>query len=91
MYSLGVVLFELWYQFTTAMERHVLLNDLKTTGTLPSTWSAEFESQAKLVRLLTSAQPSERPSAVALLQHTLIPPRMQDEALNGLYDCCILI
>lgn len=87
MYSLGVVLFELWYQFTTAMERYVVLNDLKTKGTLPSTWSAEFESQAKLVQLLTTAQPSERPSAVQLLQNALIPPRMQDEALNGECSC----
>lgn len=83
MYSLGVVLFELWYQFTTAMERYVVLNDLKTTGTLPSTWASEFESQAKLVRELTSALPSERPSAVALLQHKLIPSPSRNEALNG--------
>jgi translation initiation factor 2-alpha kinase 4 len=83
MYSLGVVLFELWYQFTTGMERYVVLNDLKVKGILPSTWSAEFESQAKLVKWLTAAQPSERPSAVQLLRSELIPPRMQDEALNG--------
>lgn len=83
MYSLGVVLFELWYQFTTSMERYVLLNDLKLKGTLPPTWSAEFESQAELVRWLTAAQPSERPSAVQVLRSDLLPPRMQDEALNG--------
>ncbi|KAG0591417.1 hypothetical protein KC19_1G174500 [Ceratodon purpureus] len=84
MYSLGIVLFELWYQFTTAMERYIVLNDLKVKGILPSTWSAEFESQAKLVKWLTAAQPSERPSAVQLLRSEHIPPRMQDEALNDI-------
>ncbi|XP_073387701.1 eIF-2-alpha kinase GCN2-like isoform X2 [Physcomitrium patens] len=84
MYSLGVVLFELWYQFTTAMERYIILNDFKSKGTLPSTWSVEFECQAKLVKWLTAAQPSERPSAVQLLRSELIPPRMQDEALNDI-------
>lgn len=83
MYSLGVVLFELWYHFTTGMERQVILSDLKLKGMLPPTWSAEFVPQAALVRWLTAPQPSDRPSAVQVLRSELLPPRRQDEALNG--------
>ncbi|KAJ0093674.1 hypothetical protein Patl1_26367 [Pistacia atlantica] len=32
MYSLGVVFFELWHPFVTAMERHIVLSDLKLKG-----------------------------------------------------------
>ncbi|KAJ4723442.1 eIF-2-alpha kinase GCN2 [Melia azedarach] len=35
MYSLGVVFFELWHSFGTAMERRVVLSDLKQKGELP--------------------------------------------------------
>jgi translation initiation factor 2-alpha kinase 4 len=83
MYSLGVVLFELWYQFNTGMERAMLLNELKQKGTLPATWTEEFPAQAALVRWLTAPHPSDRPSAVQVLRSELLPPCMQHEALNG--------
>ena len=82
MYSLGVVFFELWHPFSTAMERHIVLSDLKQKGELPSDWVNEFPEQASLLRRLMSQIPSDRPSATELLQHAF-PPRMEFELLDS--------
>lgn len=82
MYSLGVVFFELWHPFATAMERHIVLSDLTLKGELPSPWVAKFPEQEALVRRLMSPSPSDRPSATELLQH-VFPPRMESELLDG--------
>ena len=38
LYSLGVVAFELWHPFATAMERVVVLRDLAEKGAMPPGW-----------------------------------------------------
>ncbi|PHT34337.1 hypothetical protein CQW23_26137 [Capsicum baccatum] len=76
MYSLGVVFFELWHPFDTAMERHIVLSDLKQKGEVPPAWAAEYPEQSSLLRRLMSPSPSDRPSAVELLQNSF-PPRME--------------
>lgn len=81
MYSLGVVFFEIWHPFSTAMERHVVLSDLKQKGAIPSSWAVKFPNQAAILKRLMSPIPSERPSATELLQQDL-PPRMEDAWLN---------
>nr|XP_043628551.1 eIF-2-alpha kinase GCN2 [Erigeron canadensis] len=83
MYSLGIVFFELWHPFSTGMERHIVLSDLKKKGELPSDWLAEFPEQASLLRHLMSSSPSDRPSATELLQHAF-PPRMESELLDNI-------
>lgn len=83
MYSLGVVFFELWHPFATAMERHITLSDLKQKGTLPSSWVAKFPKQSAILKRLMSLSPSDRPSATDLLQYDL-PPRMEDEWLKDI-------
>eukprot|EP00850_Spirogloea_muscicola_P010860 SM000065S20209 [mRNA] locus=s65:314038:324123:+ [translate_table: standard] len=82
MYSLGVVLFELWHPFGTAMERALTLSDLKKKGTVPSSWSSQNPQVAELVHWLMDAKAGNRPTASQLLQSKLLPPRMEDEALN---------
>ncbi|XP_021721682.1 eIF-2-alpha kinase GCN2-like isoform X1 [Chenopodium quinoa] len=82
MYSLGVVFFELWHPFGTAMERHIVLSDLKQKGELPAAWVAVFPEQASLLRRLMSPIPADRPSAVELLQDAF-PPRMEYELLDN--------
>jgi eukaryotic translation initiation factor 2-alpha kinase 4 len=82
MYSLGVIFFELWHPFATAMERHLVLSDLKQKGDPPISWAKQFTGQSNLLRHLLSPSPSDRPSAVEILQNEL-PPRMEDEWLNG--------
>ncbi|XP_020151752.1 eIF-2-alpha kinase GCN2 isoform X1 [Aegilops tauschii subsp. strangulata] len=81
MYSAGVIFFELWHPFSTAMERHLVLTDLKQKGESPVSWSTQFPGQSNLLRRLLCPSPSERPSAIELLQNDL-PPRMEDEWLN---------
>ncbi|ONK57837.1 uncharacterized protein A4U43_C09F4700 [Asparagus officinalis] len=83
MYSLGVVFFELWHPFATAMERHIILSDLKQKGALPSSWVSKFPKQSAILKRLMSPSPSDRPSATELLQFDL-PPRMEDEWLNDI-------
>ncbi|RDY12691.1 eIF-2-alpha kinase GCN2, partial [Mucuna pruriens] len=83
MYSLGVVFFELWHPFGTAMERNVVLSDLKQKGEVPPTWVAEFPEQEFLLRQLMSLAPSDRPSATELLQNAF-PPRMESELLDDI-------
>ena len=81
-YSLGVVFFELWHPFGTAMERHIVLSDLKQKGELPAAWVTEFPEQASLLRRLLSPIPADRPSAMELLQDAF-PPRMEYELLDS--------
>ncbi|KAF7151804.1 hypothetical protein RHSIM_Rhsim02G0076900 [Rhododendron simsii] len=83
MYSLGIVFFELWHPFGTAMERHIVLSDLKQKGELPAAWVTEFPDQASLLRRLMSSSPSDRPSATELLKHAF-PPRMEYEMLDNI-------
>nr|XP_007131951.1 hypothetical protein PHAVU_011G054400g [Phaseolus vulgaris]ESW03945.1 hypothetical protein PHAVU_011G054400g [Phaseolus vulgaris] len=83
MYSLGVVFFELWHPFGTAMERHVVLSDLKQKGEVPPIWVAEFPEQESLLRQLMSLAPSDRPSATELLQNAF-PQRMESELLDDI-------
>ncbi|XP_027910011.1 eIF-2-alpha kinase GCN2 isoform X1 [Vigna unguiculata] len=83
MYSLGVVFFELWHPFGTAMERHVVLSDLKQKGEVPPIWVAEFPEQESLLRQLMSPAPSDRPSAIELLQNAF-PQRMESELLDDI-------
>ncbi|KAK7312406.1 hypothetical protein VNO77_36234 [Canavalia gladiata] len=83
MYSLGVVFLELWHPFGTAMERHVVLSDLKLKGELPPAWIAEFPEQESLLQRLMSPRPSDRPSATELLQNAF-PPRMESELLDDI-------
>lgn len=83
MYSLGIVFFEVWHPFGTAMERHVILSDLKQKGELPPSWVAQFPEQASLLRRLMSPSPSDRPSADDLLKHAF-PPRMESELLDNM-------
>ncbi|XP_060216255.1 eIF-2-alpha kinase GCN2 isoform X2 [Lycium barbarum] len=83
MYSLGVVFLELWHPFDTAMERHIVLSDFKQKGEVPPAWAAEFPEQASLLRRLMIPSPSDRPSAVELLQNAF-PPRMEYEMLDNI-------
>jgi translation initiation factor 2-alpha kinase 4 len=82
MYSAGVILFELWHPFSTAMERHLALTDLKQKGDTPVSWATQCPGQSILLRRLLCPSPSEHPSVVNLLQNEL-PHRLEDKWLNG--------
>lgn len=67
MYSVGMVALELFQPFGTEMERVQRLGELRQ-GKVPETLSERWPVLAKYIRLLTSPDPSLRPSAAQLLQ-----------------------
>ncbi|KAK8959441.1 putative serine/threonine-protein kinase GCN2 [Platanthera guangdongensis] len=64
------------------MERHIILSDLKQKRLLPDSWTEKFPKQSAILQRLMSPSPADRPSATNLL-HQDLPPRMEDEWLNG--------
>ncbi|KAM9210510.1 eukaryotic translation initiation factor 2-alpha kinase 1 isoform 2-T2 [Dugong dugon] len=70
MYSLGVILLELFQPFGTEMERAEVLTGLRT-GQIPKSLSKRCPVQAKYIQHLTRKNSSQRPSAVQLLQSEL--------------------
>ncbi|KAL1768871.1 eukaryotic translation initiation factor 2-alpha kinase 1 [Sigmodon hispidus] len=70
MYSLGVILLELFQPFGTEMERAAVLTGLRT-GQIPESLSKRCPVQAKYIQLLTGRNASQRPSALQLLQSEL--------------------
>lgn len=77
LYSLGIILFELWHPFGTGMERFVVLNDLRNRRRLPSVFRHSFPTQADLITRLTHTDSSLRPSAVELLKGLPVPSESQ--------------
>lgn len=65
MYSMGVILLELFQPFGTEMERTEVLTHLRT-GQIPHTFYKKWPTQAKYVKLLTSPRATERPTAAQL-------------------------
>jgi eukaryotic translation initiation factor 2-alpha kinase 4 len=78
-YSLGVVLVELFCDFATSMERAVALDRLRpcpveqTVITLPEELSARYPAVASLARLMLDADPTVRPTCGAILTEWVEP------------------
>ncbi|ORX98622.1 kinase-like protein [Basidiobolus meristosporus CBS 931.73] len=73
-YSLGIILFELYCPFSTLMERAQLLQNLRH-GVLPDGFLAKWPKEATLVLWLMAEDPTKRPTAREILEFDmLIPP-----------------
>ncbi|KAL8175512.1 UNVERIFIED_CONTAM: Eukaryotic translation initiation factor 2-alpha kinase [Gekko kuhli] len=70
MYSVGVILLELFQPFGTEMERAEILMGLRN-GHIPVSFSGKWPIQTKYVKLLTSKVSSQRPTAGQLLESEL--------------------
>ncbi|XP_038618307.1 eukaryotic translation initiation factor 2-alpha kinase 1 isoform X1 [Tachyglossus aculeatus] len=70
MYSLGVILLELFQPFGTEMERAEVLTGLRN-GQIPASLKTKCPVQAKYIRQLTRKISSQRPSADQLLESEL--------------------
>ncbi|XP_072453944.1 eukaryotic translation initiation factor 2-alpha kinase 1 isoform X3 [Notamacropus eugenii] len=70
MYSLGVILLELFQPFGTEMERAEVLTGLRN-GQIPESLSQRCPIQAKYIKQLTRSNSSQRPSAGQLLESEL--------------------
>lgn len=72
-YSLGVVLVEVFSDFSTGMERAAVLGRLrKEEGVLPAAWAALYPTQATLARKMVAHEPSARLSCAELLAEMLV-------------------
>ncbi|XP_057551635.1 eukaryotic translation initiation factor 2-alpha kinase 1 isoform X2 [Hippopotamus amphibius kiboko] len=88
MYSLGVILLELFQPFGTEMERAHVLTGLRT-GQIPESLSKRCPIQAKYIQHLTRENSSQRPSAVQLLQSELFQNSGNQSHFSLL--CCTFI
>ncbi|XP_075755619.1 eukaryotic translation initiation factor 2-alpha kinase 1 isoform X3 [Pelodiscus sinensis] len=70
MYSVGVILLELFHPFGTEMERTKILTSLRN-GHVPGSFKNKWPVQYKYVKLLTSEVSSQRPTAAQLLESEL--------------------
>lgn len=68
-YSLGIILLELYSVFGTASERARVIGDLRALGRVPAATAARFPEAMRLVRAMTAPCPAHRPSAADILRH----------------------
>ncbi|NXI89046.1 E2AK1 kinase, partial [Rhipidura dahli] len=83
MYSMGVILLELFQPFGTEMERTEVLTHLRT-GQIPHTFYKKWPTQAKYVKLLTSPRATERPTAAQLRDSELF--HTTDQVISNLQE-----
>ncbi|CAN2388389.1 eukaryotic translation initiation factor 2-alpha kinase 3, partial [Pristimantis euphronides] len=66
-FSLGLILFELLYPFSTSMERVHILTDLRDLK-FPALFTQQYPQEQTVVRHMLSHNPSERPEAEDILE-----------------------
>lgn len=66
-FSLGVILIELFGNFTTGMERITVLSKIREDGEFPIEWDLDTD-QAALARSMVDQNPEKRPSSRDILQ-----------------------
>ncbi|GAB1736813.1 hypothetical protein NU219Hw_g8841t1 [Hortaea werneckii] len=93
MYALGIIMFEMSEEFTTAFERVKAIQAIREKEhELPPAYQTggPKNTEGKLIRCLISHKPSERPSSTELLRSDMLPVKVEDEAirqaLNSLHD-----
>jgi hypothetical protein len=73
MFSVGLILFEMFIRCSTAMERARAMTDVRR-GVFPEGFEAEYPPVASLVRALLAVDPLARPSAETILAHPFVAP-----------------
>ncbi|KAL0139396.1 kinase-like domain-containing protein [Mucor lusitanicus] len=81
MFSLGVIFFEMCYNLSTGMQRVIVLNELRN-GKFPEDFPANYVNQKKIIKILLSPQPKDRPNSFELLRSDLLPPKLEDEYIK---------
>uniref|UniRef100_S4RAV2 Eukaryotic translation initiation factor 2-alpha kinase 1 n=1 Tax=Petromyzon marinus TaxID=7757 RepID=S4RAV2_PETMA len=87
MYSVGIVLFELFQPFGTEMERVKTIQELRG-GVVSSPFTAQWPVQAKYIGLLTQDDPAARPNPQDILTTDLIGNK--DQVGLTLHIICLL-
>ncbi|XP_063847557.1 eukaryotic translation initiation factor 2-alpha kinase 1-like isoform X2 [Scylla paramamosain] len=73
MYSLGIILLELFMVLKTDCERSIVIRNLKENGDLDPDWTKRWHSIAEWIKRLVDKDPAKRPSAKELLESSLFP------------------
>ena len=81
-WSLGVVLLELCQFFATGMERAEALHGVRNGRGVSAEFASRQPTQAQLITQMLHASPAKRPSARAILESPLLPPRLEDELIK---------
>ena len=84
-YSLGIVLIELFSNFNTVMERVSVLSKIRQGGTLPKEWQLDTD-QAVLARSMVDQNPSNRPKSREILQQLVQRGLLADPDKSLLMD-----
>ena len=83
MFSLGLILLELFHPFDTQNERARVLTGARNQ-VLPTRFIDEQET--KLIKQLLSANPQQRPTSGSLLEHPQLQEAGQRKLLNNLFN-----
>ncbi|KAJ2813725.1 hypothetical protein H4S07_000467 [Coemansia furcata] len=70
-YSLGIIFFELYYAFSTSMERVIVIRDLRR-GVFPDAFIRAWPQEAAFISRLMDTEPGRRPSAKEILAMDLL-------------------
>jgi len=75
MFSLGIILFEMYAKMKSLMEKDKALMFLRTSFKVPSEYASKFPKNAvEMIEKLISQNPEERPSAEELLKSDFLDP-----------------
>ncbi|KAG8033834.1 hypothetical protein G9C98_008315 [Cotesia typhae] len=74
-YSLGIILFELLFPFSTGMERITILGSLKK-NIYPSDFAAKHPKEYDLLKMMLDKDPRKRPTAIGIKAR---PPLSNDQ------------
>ena len=73
-YSLGIIIFEMFYKFNSLMERDITLRGIKEEQNYPKDMEKKCgKNVALIVQKCTSHNPEQRPSVKELIKSKLIP------------------
>jgi len=83
MYSLGIILFELWQPFKTAMERCKNIEMLRNEKRLLHSFVHKYPKQSNLILRLTEESPEARPSASWVLKEFPHSGKSRSKTVRG--------
>ncbi len=86
MYSLGIILFEMWFPMVTGMERVENLSKIRREDhSLPAYFDEPDNTiQGNIILSLITHRPSDRPSSAELLSSGQIPAQPEDELIRAM-------
>ena len=77
-YSLGIIIFEMFYKFNSLMERDITLRKINTEQLYPNDMEEKCgKNVTQLVKRCTNHDPKKRPTIEELLKSKLIPASVQ--------------